>query len=245
MATANPDRIKSAVLVAGIHVALAFAFIAGLRMDIAEFADAPMKLFDVAPDRPPPPPEVVAPDPAPTPEPEGAAAPPGLRAQPSPVVAPPPRVRLDVPTPVVAAPVAGTGSDARAGASDVPRPGPGAGGVGTGTGSGAGGDGSGGGGGIVSRARYVSGTLTGSDWTRGRVGGARGTRAQGTVVVRLSVGADGRVAECRVIDGSGNPDLDATTCRLIAARFRYDPARDGRGAAVADVTGWKQVWWVD
>lgn len=62
--------------------------------------------------------------------------------------------------------------------------------------------------------------------------------------VRFTVGTDGRAGGCTVMRSSGNAELDATTCRLIERRFRFDPARDTQGRLVSDVKGWEQVWWL-
>lgn len=64
-------------------------------------------------------------------------------------------------------------------------------------------------------------------------------------MVRFTVGIDGRARDCRVITSSGHAVLDATTCRLIEARFRYAPARDAAGQPVAEERGWRQRWWID
>lgn len=235
------DRIRSVLAVVVIHALAASVLLAGsgdgpLRRD----RENRLRLFEVAPEPPPPPlPEPVPAEVKSEVE-EGAAAPPGLKAQPVPVVVVPPKVRLPLPPPpVVAAPVAGVGVAPSAGSSEIAGPGPGAGGVGNGTGSGRSGDGAGGGG-AVTRARLVGGRMVHKDYpdAAGDVG------AEGTVVVRLNVGSDGRASRCRVTSSSGNADLDATTCRLAEQRFRYAPARNARGEAIADVAGWSQDWWI-
>jgi periplasmic protein TonB len=50
--------------------------------------------------------------------------------------------------------------------------------------------------------------------------------AQGTTRFALTIGSDGRVTNCSVTGSSGNPALDAATCRILRARARYTPARD-------------------
>ena len=56
---------------------------------------------------------------------------------------------------------------------------------------------------------------------------------QGRVGFALSLGADGRVASCRVTASSGHPGLDEATCTLVARRARFTPAMgaDGRPGA--------------
>lgn len=242
MVQSRSDRLKSVIGVAAIHAAIGYALIAGLGFQVVRDTGKALKLFDVPPQDPPPPPPIEEAVPAEvrTDAEEGAAAPPGLKAQPSPVVVEPPKVRLPVPPPpVVAAPVAGVGAAPSAGASEIEGLGTGAGGEGTGTGSGGSGDGTGGGG-VVSRARLVGGRLVNADYPDA----AGDAGAEGTVQVELQVGADGRVDGCRISRSSGNADLDSTTCRLAALRFRYEPARNARGDAVPDVTGWSQDWWI-
>lgn len=229
-------RIVTAAGVVGLHAALIGALVA-VRFPVAmRPAGSALILFDVAPPPPapvPPPPAVVAQR---APRAEGAAAPPNRHARPKPVTAPP--APALVAPPVVAAPVASTGPDASAGAAELPGPGTGAGGQGTGLGSGAGGAGTGGGGGGT-RARRIKGGINIADYPR-----AAG-QATGTVIVTLDIGTDGRVTGCRVARSSGNAALDHTTCRLATERFRYRPATDARGRAVADVAGWRQDWWLE
>ncbi|HEX8374576.1 MAG TPA: energy transducer TonB, partial [Geminicoccaceae bacterium] len=105
-----------------------------------------------------------------------------------------------------------------------------------------GGDGTGtGGGGGGSPARLRKGAIRNGDYPRAAVR----ARAQGTVFVRLGIGANGRVTACEVARSSGSADLDRTTCDLIRRRFRYEPARDAAGRAIPDTRGWRQTWWLE
>ena len=229
----NRDRIKAALGVAAFHALLGYALITGLGTHIATTVSDRLKAFDVLAEQPPPAPKEPEPATERTPQEEGAAAPPNLKAKPSPVVAPPPLVRLNVPTPVVTAPRASpvTGDDASAGASNLPGPGTGSGGAGTGTGSGGQGTGPGGGGG-GSKAVRLSGSISGAtDYPRG----AKRAGIEGSVAVRFTVETDGSVSGCEVIRSSANEELDATTCRLIERRFRYEPARDAQGRPVTEI----------
>ena len=61
---------------------------------------------------------------------------------------------------------------------------------------------------------------------------ARRAEEQGTVRVRYTVGADGRVSGCTVTQSSGSRSLDSTTCRILERRFRYSPARNAAGIPV-------------
>ncbi|CAA9485087.1 MAG: hypothetical protein AVDCRST_MAG91-226 [uncultured Sphingomonadaceae bacterium] len=233
------DRIKAAVGVAAFHAVIGYALITGLAFDIATEVSERLKVFDV---RVPPPPAIDEPPPPPQKESkaeEGKASPPNLRAKPTPIVAPPPEIRLEIPPPVRAAdrPSKAEGFDATAGAADVAGPGTGAGGVGDGTGSGGQGTGPGGGG-IAAKAQRVSGGFTARDYERA----SRGAQLSGTVFVRYSVGADGRVGGCTVTRSSGHGGLDDATCRIIEQRFRYRPARDRQGNPVADVVNTNFTW---
>jgi protein TonB len=146
-----------------------------------------------------------------------------------------------------AAPKAGSGRQNDAGAADRPGPGQGGGGEGTGTGSGRGGSGDGGGGtgggggGIAVEPKLLSGSIRPKDYPKT----AARARAQGTVVAIYTVGTDGRVSGCSIIKSSRNSELDSTTCRLITERFRYAPARNRSGDAVAAKTMWQQKWWLE
>lgn len=160
----------------------------------------------------------------------GAASPPNLRSQATPVVAPPPIVQPLQPPPIPVALNSGIGTAPVAGAADVRGPGSGSGGQGDGTGSGAEGDGDGDGGDVP--PRLLNGRLKNSDYPRA----AADAGAEGTASVQYTVGANGRVSNCRVTRSSGNDELDRTTCRLIVERFRFAPSRDANGNAVdADI----------
>lgn len=243
-AHAHPGRLRSALGVALVHGLLGYALVAGLGYRAAILPDAPLKLFDVVELPPPPPPPPPQREPAPetrSHRAEGAAAPANLEARPKPIVIPPPKVRLEIARQIGAAPIAREGPDVSAGAAAQPGPGTGAGGVGAGTGAGREGNGTGAGGGIATRARHLSGRIEDEDYPRS----AYRDRAGGSVTARMTVGTDGRVTNCRVTRSSGNAEIDATTCRLIERRFRYEPARDRSGRPVASDVGWQQTWWLE
>lgn len=71
--------------------------------------------------------------------------------------------------------------------------------------------------------------------------GARAAGVEGIAYVWLLVGTDGRVRACRLAQTSGSAALDAATCRLLASRARYAPARAG-GAPACDVAEGAIVW---
>ena len=55
----------------------------------------------------------------------------------------------------------------------------------------------------------------------------------GTTRFTLSVDAKGTVTNCVVVSTSGSAALDRTTCDLIRARAKFNPALDGAGKPVA------------
>lgn len=226
------DRIKAGLGAAGLQIALGLALVAGLASTMPRPPAEDLKLFGITPPPPPPPPvDPAARHPVKSRR-EGAASPPNLRAKPTEVVAPviPPIIP---PPPVVVAKVAGIGSQASAGAAAVAGPGSGSGGQGNGTGSGGRGDGDGGGGDTAPRWR--KGKIRDSDYPHnGGVGGV--------VSVRYTVTATGRATECQVTRSSGDTALDATTCRLIEERYRYDPSRTADGTAVSSTVVEDHSW---
>ncbi|MBB3911794.1 energy transducer TonB [Sphingomonas desiccabilis] len=228
-------RIASAVAVLLLHAGLGIALVTALGFTPVATPEDSLRTFDLPAPAPPSPPPL---RPAPRPERKsGAAAPPNRHARPVELVAPP--VPAPLPPLLAAAPIAGPGADAAAGAAPLPGPGTGAGGVGQGTGSGASGSGTGSGGG--SPARLLRGAIRDSDYPRA----ARRGRVEGSVTVRFTVDPAGRATGCAVTRSSGSAELDATTCRLIEARYRYAPARDAAGRPVVELRGWRQDWWLE
>ena len=57
---------------------------------------------------------------------------------------------------------------------------------------------------------------------------------QGTVAFVLDIGRNGKPTGCSIASSSGSPTLDATTCRIMMERPRFQPARDARGRPVPD-----------
>lgn len=78
-----------------------------------------------------------------------------------------------------------------------------------------------------------------SDYPREAVVG----RQQGTVRFWVKVGADGHVTDCLVIQSSGSPLLDTTTCRIIRERAAYTPVRNAAGEAVPSFDGDYSITW--
>jgi protein TonB len=170
----------------------------------------------------------------------GKAAPPNRTARPVPVVTPPPIVPMPVlpPPAITAAPVAAQGTQSSAGATPTTGPGTGAGGQGDGLGSGDSGNGPGDG-------------STWSEWKSGRIrdrdypAAAFQAGIQGVLRTRYTIGTNGRVIRCEILETSGSPLLDETTCRLVMERYRYRPARNAAGKPVVDVVIQRHHWELD
>jgi protein TonB len=237
-ASARNDRLKSATAVVLIHVVVGYAILTAFDIRPGEVVKSSLSSFNVI-DVAIPPVADKKPKQAPT-EPEGAASAANLKKTSAPREAPKSIIEIPQPRSLPAAPKAGDGSENDAGAVDRPGAGTGAGGVGSGFGSGNSGDGTGGAG-IASRAKLVGGRITNADYPKS----ATAARQGGSVTAHFTVGADGRPSKCRVVKSSGNADIDATTCRLIEQRFRYEPARNKSGHPISDVTGWQQTWWLE
>ncbi|MBJ7438188.1 MAG: TonB family protein [Sphingopyxis sp.] len=214
-------------------VAVGFGLASGLDLDVVRKASQAIAAVAIPA---PPPPEPVVPQAAPSYTASGKASAANKHAKAAPIVAPKAKLPPTIP-PITAAPFPGAGNDSAAGAA--PNPGTGSGAGGRGDGDGAGGSGSGTGGG--SKAVWKSGTIRDRDYpaaaSRARIGGE--------VEVRFTIQPTGRVTGCRVTRSSGDATLDVTTCRLIEERFRFRPATNAAGDAVASAYGWRQNWWLE
>lgn len=52
---------------------------------------------------------------------------------------------------------------------------------------------------------------------------------EGTTGFRVTVGPDGRVADCMIVSSSGSSDLDSATCNNVRRRALFEPALDVNG----------------
>lgn len=239
----NRDKSGAIAAVIAIHAGLAFAFLH--VSGTIDFADPQRKLqvFDVTEVKPPPPPPPPVQKDVSTQKPkakEGAASPRNIKSEATPVVAPKPRIVLPAPPTIAVSETPRQGAAPTQGASDVRGPGTGAGGVGTGTGSGGAGSGPGGGGdgGYVEPPRLLTPVLRGRDFPRGLLDmWPRGAQ----VFMRFRIDAGGRIIQCFVDRGTGNPMIDSELCRLTQLRFRYRPALNRYGQAVAGWAGYRQT----
>jgi protein TonB len=233
------ERAATVTAVALIHVALALAL---LNLSDAVRLPTPAELtqlIDVSPEPPPPPIVEIEPEPVRPKKEEGAASAKNIESQATPVIAPKPVIEVPSPQPIVASPTPQQGSESTQGAADVVGPGTGAGGSGTGTGSGGSGAGDGGGGSglAVVRTSLATRPLTARDfpyalldrWPRGR-----------PVMMRFRVDADGRIIQCIVDVGTGDPAIDGSICGIAQARLRYRPGVNRDGQRVADWAAYGQ-----
>ena len=75
---------------------------------------------------------------------------------------------------------------------------------------------------IAHPPRLVSGEIRDDDYPASAIRSGE----EGSTTVAFTVATDGRVRDAEVVGSSGSRALDAATCRLIAERFAYEPARD-------------------
>jgi protein TonB len=232
------DRIRAAAPALAVHALLALLLLRGLGVTPVFAPTEVLQLVDLSPP-PPPPAPIVRPASERTEggRQEGAAAPANREARPNEVTAPVPLIPMPVPP---APTVASQNMAPTSGATPLAGPGTGAGGVGSGTGSGRFGDGPGrggrgngpgtgdGDGGGYSPPRRIRGRISDRDYPAAVGEGGIG----GLVSVIYAIEPDGRATDCRVTRSSGNAALDATTCRLIEQRFRFEPSRDRSGRPV-------------
>ena len=220
------ERAYALAAVVAVQLALAFALVTGLRVDIRHTADIVQRLVEVTLAKPPPPP-VPKPPPKPQPHKESApkAAPEKLGGSPGPKPAhAPPSVAPTVAVKPNAAPSGG-------GTGIGPA-------IGAGAGGGTGGYGYGAGGGGGTELEQIAGEIGRRDYPRHLADAGIG----GIVSIVFRVEPTGLVSRCTVTRSSGVPELDALTCRLIVQRFRYRPSTDRYGRPIADNVEGEHEW---
>ena len=75
---------------------------------------------------------------------------------------------------------------------------------------------------VAHPARLVSGEIHADDYPEA----ALDADQQGSATVGFTVSTDGRVADVQLVTSSGSAVLDEATCRIVAERFSYAPAKD-------------------
>ena len=238
------EKLASGGIIVAFHAAAIWLLIStmGISADaISEPVDDMLKAFSVAP--------TVETQPADAEEaaPEAPSSAADEEKQAAPVVTPEPEIIVPTLNEAPASPEPDNAQDADSGAAELPGDGAGSGDEGDDSGTGNSGDGSGGGGegdgtgsGIVATPpRKISGSISARDYRRAT--GA--SSVAGEVTVFYTVLPSGRVTNCTIRSPSRNAARDALTCKLVEQRWRYEPARNAAGEAIADETGWRQRWW--
>lgn len=223
-------------LIAGIivlHIAGLYGLARALAPDITASVERTVVSAFSLPSPPPPAP----PPPQNQPEPdEGAQGDPGRDAVAKPVSNPPPKVRVKKDDPAPRA--ASTGTANQSGAADA---GAGTGAAGSGFGTGSGNSGNGRGGIAVSKPVHISGSIDNARDFPVPPGG-RAARRGTQVIVRVTVGTDGRARNCAVFRPSPDAEADRITCQLVESRLGFRPAMDANGNPVAASFYWRQQW---
>jgi protein TonB len=224
----SAGRMWAIIVVALLHALIGYAFVTGLATDVIKSLNEDLKTFDV---EEPPPPEEEPPPPPEQPQPSSPppiSAPPIARITPNqnPIQATPPQEQVSfTPDPPRQEPEPDRGPQTKncPGGQTVPidaacpevRP--------------------------RQQPRapvHRGGTITNEDYPQAAIR----AEASGTTVIRLAVGANGRVSGCTVSRSSGNSSLDSTACSLATRRFRFTPAQDENGNAVAGTVSRSIRW---
>ena len=72
---------------------------------------------------------------------------------------------------------------------------------------------------------------------------AQSAGAEGTVRASLTIGPDGRVVACNIVQSSGNGSLDSATCNILRRRAKFVPARDSNGNSTTDTINTPPIVW--
>ena len=221
------ERLTALAAVVVVQLALGFALLNGLHVNVSRSRDLVSQLVSVALPKPPPPPRPKPVQPKPKPQHEQAApkAQPvkiGGSPGPKPAHAPPSVTPVVTVRPTAAPSGGGTGSGPAAGA-----------GAGGGTGGNGLGDDDGG-----TDLVQIAGEIMPGDYPSN----LREAGVGGRVSFVFTVEPNGRVGRCTVTRSSGVPQLDALTCRLIQQRFVYRPSTDNRGRPIEDEVEGEHDW---
>lgn len=209
------SRVVAIIIVALIHIALGYALITGLALDVAKSVVERVTTVDVEEepppeDEPPPPPPEDVPD----------TAPPPIVAPPPPVNVStrPPAVNTQVNIPPPAPPAVRIPPPAPPGPAPAPPPPPAP---------------------PPAPSKAKSASPKGLNGWAGRIQRDYPRKAErdgieGNVSMRITVGPDGRVANCSVTGSSGNGELDTAACEGMRRYARYNPAQDAAGNPISD-----------
>lgn len=208
----------------GLSRALAPDFTAAVEREVV----SAFTVTITAPPDPPPPENRPEPD-------EGAQGAPGNEAVAKPITNQPPKVRVKQDEALPRASSTGTANQSGAATGD------GTGAAGTGQGTGSGNSGSGRGGIAVSKPVHISGSIDNARDFPVPPGGREARRGT-QVIVKVTVGTDGRARNCSVFRASPDPEADRITCQLVESRLGFRPATDANGNPVAAPFYWRQQW---
>ena len=220
------------VVIVVLHIAALYGLSRVLAPDLtASVQKQVVSAFTVTVTTPLPPPHANQPEPD-----EGAQGDPGEEAVAQPVTQPkPPRTLREEPQRPQAS---STGTASRSGAAEA---GEGTGAAGSGLGTGSGNSGSGRGGVAAIKPVHISGSIDNARDFPVPAGG-RAARQGTEVIVRVTVGTDGRARGCTVYRPSPDAEADRITCQLVESRLGFRPAMDGEGNPVAAPFYWRQRW---
>jgi protein TonB len=207
------------VVLYGLARAFAPGFTASVQRDVVSAFTVTVETRET-----PPEPEA-EPDP-------GASGEEGRKDVPKPVVAPEPKMPIERQLPAPKASSTGT-----ANSSGAKEQGSGTGAGGEGGGAGGGGQG----GGVATKPVLVSGSINDARDYPVPPGGRKERRGN-EVIVKVTVGIDGRASNCSVYKPSPDPEADRVTCRLVIERLRFRPATDSAGNPVPAPFYWRQRW---
>ena len=229
--TRRRPSVPVIILIVLLHVLAFYGLMKALAPDFTgQVEDTVLSAVTVTVTTPPPPPE-------PDQEDEGAQGDPGAKATPKPTTAPSPKiaVRKDQPQPKATS----TGNENRSGANDS-GDGTGARGSGDGTGGGRGGDGRGSGVAVTKPVHISGGIDNARDYPTPP--GGRNARRGTEVIVKVTVGVNGRASNCSIYRASPDPEADRITCQLVVQRLGFRPATNAAGEPVPAPFYWRQQW---
>ena len=66
----------------------------------------------------------------------------------------------------------------------------------------------------------------------------------GTAQAELTIGPDGRVTGCSLVQSTGNGSLDRTTCNILQRRVKFTPAKDSNGNSTSGTYLTPKITWV-
>ena len=201
------NRVVAIIIVALVHIAVGYLLVTGLAVNAVKNVVERVTTIDV--EEPPPPEPEDEPPPPPEDIPDTAPPPPVAPAPPINIAPAPPTLRTTPTIPPPAPP-----------ALRIPPPAP-----------------------VAppppSRARGASPDNL-NRWAA-RIQGDYPSSAlrreeQGTVTMRITIGASGRVEACAVTGSSGSSALDDAACRGMQRYARYNPALNAAGDPIPDTT---------